>query len=271
MELEGQQPPQEPEAPAAPEAPPLDPIQLAAQQLGVDPNILVDSVRMQEENRRVYEENRRRDAENARREAALEARERQLERFEPPQQNYDMLDPSVRPLFEEVRMMKQMLADQQKERQQERENQIYAQEQGAVLHSHYVGLMRGVPSQNQIAPEDFFETMAQIYPTGIPDGVNPQQAVQVVAKYLGVQSNGVAPSGYAPSRTNPLRDPRASIVIPGGPTGTTAAPSGPDMSPQRPGETIEQYSRRIEQAGQILQRQLQESGLRALPKVYSSE
>lgn len=276
---DGLEAPQPEEVPAAPEAPTIDPqlaIQIAAQQFGVDPQVLSDSVRMQDENRRVYEENRRRDSENARREAALEARERQLQRFEPPQPNYEMLDPSVRPLFEEVRTMRQMLADQQRERAEERENQVKAQEMGAELRSHYDNLMRSIPSQNQIDPNEFFERhMVALYPSGVPDGISPAQAVYNTARFMGLSPNGngmVPQTGYVTPRTNPLRDPRASIVIPGGATSATAAStSGPDMSPQRPGETIEQYSQRIEQGGRILQRQLQESGLRALPKVYSSE
>lgn len=272
-ELEGPQP--ETEATAAPEPQP-DPIQLAAQQLGVDPHVLVDSLRLQEENRRVYEENRRRDADNARREAALEARERQLQRFEPPAPNYDMLDPSVRPLYEEVRSMKQMFEERERREEQQRQDAIKNREMGAELISHYNNLMRTLPTQNQVDQQEFFERhMVSLYPGGVPDGMSSAQAVYNTAKFLGLNPNGNGAAihqGYAPRTTGYLRDPRATIVLPGaGAASTAASATGPDASPQKPGETIEQYSQRIEQAGRIIQRQLQESGLRGLPKAYSSE
>lgn len=258
MDIEGPQEPQE-EAPAVPEAPVLDPIQLAAQQLGVDPNVLVDSVRMQEENRRVYEENRRRGREIELERAKVDALRSERERYQPQRNNYDDIDPVTRRVLERMDEIQRDIQEDRNKREEERQNQIHAQEQGAVLHSHYTGLMRGVPTQNQIPPEDFFDTMAQIYPGGIPDGVNPQQAVNVVAKYLGIQSNGIVPqTGYVTPRTNPLRDPRASITVPVGSTGGgTGNPGVADVGPQRPGETLEQYSQRL---GRVLQ----DAGIRSL-------
>lgn len=245
MELEGQQETQE-EAPAVPEAPALDPIQLAAQQLGVDPNVLVDSVRLQEENRRVFDENKRRQREIEIERAKVDALRQERQSYQPQRNNYDDVDPITRRVLERLDSMDQRLEDERRARDEEKQNQIHAQEQGAVLHGHYLGLMRGVPTQSQIPPEDFFDTMAKIYPGGVPDGVSPQQAVQVVAKYLGIQSNGAGPTAYAQPRTNPLRDPRLTITVPTGPTGGTTAPQGNenDMQ-QRAGESLEQYGTRM--------------------------
>lgn len=270
MELEGPQEPQQEQQEAPPTIDPRAAIEIAAQQYGVTPDQLESTVRLHGENQRVYEENRRRTRELELREAQIEALAKERARYAPQEPQYEV-DPVVRPLFDKVNSLERVIMEERRERAEQAQKQQDAQRMGNELHGHFQAVMRGVPTQNQMEAERFFGGMAELWPDGPPPGISPAQAVERTARYLGIQSNGVSPqNGYSAPRQNPYRDPRASIVIPGGSSATATTPQmGVDMSPQRSGETIEQYSQRIEMSGRMLQRQLQESGLRSLPERYS--
>lgn len=264
MDLEGQQDPQEEQ----PQEQPIDPraaLELAAQQFGVSPEVLESSLRLQNENQRVYEENRRRARELELKEAQFEALTKERSRYLPPEPQYEV-DPVVRPIFDKVNSLERIIMDERRERADAEQRQREAQQMGSELHNHFETVMRGVPSQNQIDQKRFFGGMAELWPDELPPGMTPARAVEITARYLGIQSNGI--QSPQPYRGNPYRDPRASFVIPGAPSVPTAGPQGVDTSPKRPEETIEQYSQRIEAAGRALQRQLQDSGVRSLPDRY---
>jgi len=218
-------------------------IEIAAQQYGVTPDQLESTIRLQSENQRVYEENRRRTRELELREAQIEALAKERARFAPQEPQYDV-DPVVRPLYDEMKAMKQEWQRERRERAEQEEKQQAAQRLGSELHSHFQTVMRGVPSQSQMDAERFFAGMAELWPDGPPASIPPAQAVERTARYLGIQSNGVPQ--YAAPRA---RDPRAQFVVPmtgsATPNGTASLATGPDFTTQRPNETTEQYHQRL--------------------------
>jgi len=220
-------------------------IEITAQQFGVTPDYLEGALRLQDENRRVSEEVKRRQRDLELREARLEALSHERQRFQDPTSTYPEVDPALKPLADDVRSLKQMILEERKMRLDAEDQNRRIQEQGESLRMAYSSMMRSVPTQSRIEPEPFFQTMAEVYPGGLPEGVSPDRAVQVVLKYLGI-SAALSPGGPAYPTSNPLRNPRAQIFIPGGPT-SSPSPLSPalDAGPQRPGETAEQYTERL--------------------------
>ena len=135
-----------------------------------------------------------------------------------------------------------------------------AQTKGRELNSHYQTIMRQVPTQNQMDPEIFFGAMADLWPDGPPPQISAAQAVERTARYLGIQTNGVAPQAGFMARSP--RDPRAQFVVPmtgsAPPVANGAPPTGQDFATQRPNESTEQYHQR-------LLRSFQEMGTMKLP------
>lgn len=267
MDFEGHQEPQEPQEPQPPAAPAIDPklaLEIAAQQYGVTPDYLEGALRLQDENRRVSEENRRRQRELEVESIRLDAIKQERQRYAPQEPQYDGLDPNIRPLYEEVRAMREERRQDREEIRQKEENARVIQRQGSELRAEFDSVMRGVPSQSQVNPDRFFGTMEELWPGGLPAGVSPQRAVAHIAKYMGLQYAG----GYNQPASNnaALRNPRAQFVVP---VGSSASPYGgadePDMSPQKPGETTDQYSQRIQQAGRALEQSAKNAGIVRVP------
>jgi hypothetical protein len=247
VELEGQAAPEVPqEEVVQPSIDPRQAIEVAAQQFGVTPDYLEGALRLQDENRRVADENKRRQRELEVERIKLDALMQDRQRFQPQQPTYDDVDPVTRRLFERLDRIDQR--DQERERRQEEQSRLEAEakEKGEELHGHFESLMRGVPTQSQVDAQRFFGVMAELWPEGPPPGINPQRAVEITAKYLGLgNGSGGASQGY-PRQIMP-RDPRAQIVIPGAPAPTSMTQQngdGNDMAP-RPGENMEQYGDRM--------------------------
>jgi hypothetical protein len=252
--------PQDEEAPVAPVAPQpaeIDPrmaLEIAAREYGMSPDELESSMRLQDENRRVYEENRKRSRDLELKEAQLEALARERRQYAPPEPTYDV-DPAVRPIYDKVNRLESILMQERQERADEARAAQRAQRLGQELNSHYQTVMRTVPSQSQIQPEQFFGAMAELWPDGPPESVSPAQAVERTARYLGVRTNGngytARPSPYVYG--DPNRNPRAPIVIPTGQAPTTQ-PLNPmhqsmqDILADRPGETPDQKAMRLQAA-----------------------
>lgn len=249
----------------ATQQPAVDPrlaLEIASQQFGVTPEFLEGAVRLQDENRRVAEEIRRRQHEIELREAKAEALLQSQQRYQPPPPSYDDLDPVTRKVLERLDRIDQREEQRiQAERQREESNRR-VMETANALDRHYNQIMRGVPSQNQIDQDRFFNAMGEIYPTSngeLPPGITPEKAVFNTAKYLGINvgTNGGFGGGYGAPRPS-MRDPRAQFVVPTQGTGPSAsdAVAGPDFGAQRQGESTEQYHAR-------LKRSFQESGFSA--------
>jgi hypothetical protein len=271
MELEGQEP-EQPEVPQAES--PIDPqqaLEIAAQQFGVTPDVLESSLRLQGENQRVYEENRRRARELELKEAQLEALAKERQRYAPPEPQYD-IDPALRPVFDKVNSLERMMLDQQRQQIEMEQRSQEVTRLGHELRSNFEGLMRGVPTQNQVDGDQFFAAMQELWPNAEFKelGITPAQAVERTARYLGIKSNGSMPPQANYGQPNPYRNPRASIVIPGAPAMPPTTPQGMDTSPKRPEESIEQYAQRVEANGRRLQQMIQEAGIHSLPERYRS-
>lgn len=260
--LEGQQA-EQPQQEQPPQQPSIDPrlaLEIAARELyQTTPDFLEGAVRLQDENRRVAEEMRRRQRELELREARAEALERANQRYQAPEPSYDGLDPAVRPVFDEVRTLKQMILDERKERADQERRMEAANQRAAELDNHFQSLMRSVPTQNQMNPQRFYGAMQELWPEGPPPGISAERAVGITARYLGLNPNGGAPLGAFDRQPNiNPRDPRAQYVVPVGNSAPGASPAAmSDTGPQRPGESLEQYTQR-------LLRVLQENGTRGL-------
>ena len=254
MELEGQigqegqtgQPDQEVQQPT------IDPrvaMEIAAQQFGVTPDYLEGSIRLQDENRRQIDSLKRRERELEIKEAKLDALASERQRYEPTQSYQDM-DPVGQRIMERLDKIDRRYDDERRERIDTENRMAEVQRIGDQLNEQFQALQRTLPTQQQMDPQRFFGSMRELWPNGPPDGITPDRAVNITAKYLGISTNGAGPSAYTPQANgNPYRNPRASIVIPGGTTGqgpTMAA--GMDTAPQRSGETVEQYAERMKRA-----------------------
>jgi len=223
------------------------------------PDYVQDALRLQDENRRVFEENRRRDQELRKREQEIEARRRP----EPLPEDIQN-DPYRRDLYEMKSTLNELVTRQ---REREEYEQLVGQ-LGSETNSAYQSIARQnglTKEQIESSAEGFYDALTELYPEpGMIQAMGVQRAAQNAWRvFRGQSGNNGTP--YQPTRTGP----RAQIVIPAGPT-SSPAPAGIDTSPRKPGETIEQYSQRIENAGRMLQRQLQESGPVSLPDRYSS-
>lgn len=261
------QDPQEGQDPQPQQQPAVDPrlaLEIASQQFGVTPEFLEGAVRLQDENRRVAEEIRRRQHEIELREAKAEALLQSQQRYQPPPPSYDDLDPVTRKVLERLDRIDQREEQRIQSERQREERDRRVMETANALDRHYNQVMRGVPSQNQIDQDRFFNAMGELYPTSngeLPAGITPEKAVFNTAKYLGINI-GMNPGfggfgGYGAPRPS-TRDPRAQFVIPTQGTGPAVSDvvSGPDFSAQRQGESTEQYHNR-------LKRSFQESGFSA--------
>jgi hypothetical protein len=232
---------------------------------------MVDAVRLHGESKRVYDETRRRQRELDLREARLQALEQERSRYEPPA-DYEQMSPEGRKILERFERIEKRFDQADNIAREAEERRAALADQTSRLQSGYESIMRGVPTQNRVDENKFFNAMEELYPNqmgALPAGLSPERAVQNVAKFLGLSQvgGGFGNGSYTRSMT---RDPRATIVIPGGSTSSPTTSSEPDASPQRPGETIEQYSHRISLAGQLMQQRLREAGVRTLPERYSS-
>ena len=258
--------PSEPEEVQAPPAPPeKSPVELAAEQFGVTPEYLEGALRLQEDNRRLAENYKIKQRELERREVELEALARERQRYQPPPPSYDDLDPVTRKVLERLDRIDQREEQRvQAERQREERNR-HIEMTALELDRHFNQVMRGVPTQNQIDQQRFFNAMAELYPTStgeLPEGVTPEKAVFNTAKYLGLISpNGTSTGGGYVMQRSP-RDPRAQFVVPmtgsTPPTNGGAPATGQDFSPQKSNESTEQYHQR-------LLRGFQEMGTMKLP------
>jgi len=262
-ELEGQAAPEG----EAPEAAPQQTIDLnaalarVAEEYGMpSPDYVQDALRLQDENRRVFEENRRRDQE-------LRQRERELaERRQPdPLPEEIQSDPYRRDLHEVKTTLKQLMD----ERRAEREYQETVNQMGTEFNSAYQSLARQnglTKEQIEAGSEGFYDALTELYPKpGMIQEVGVEHAARMAWRHQ--RGQGGTGNGYQPSVP---RGPRTPIIIPAGNSSPSALAAGPDLSPRKPGETIEQYTQRVEHAGRILQNQLRESGPGALPERYSS-
>lgn len=255
---------QEPVAPPEPQPPTIDvdaAYRIVAENEGWDPRLT--RYEMQEIKRRKDD---------------LERKEREFEqRTLPPPRQEPMPDFSGDPygkmLYEvnqrTAKLESVLEARDRKERDREQKDQLI-ESLGSELGGSYNALARqsGLTKDQIKAQEtDFFALLTDMYPE--PEMISrlgPERAVRNAFLAFRNGNGNSAP----PQRT--YRDPRASYVVPAGPTGTTAGNgSGYDASPQRSGETIEQYGQRIAQAGRMMQEQLRNSGLNTLPKAFSSE
>lgn len=262
MEYEGPETPQEetPQEPPAP--PPLDPeaaMALVAQRYGVTPEFLDGSIRLQEENRRFREENQRdRRAIEVER-ARIEALRDQERQYRPPQMDYNSVDPNVRVLLERQDAFERRWEERERAREMEEKRAFEMNRFARGVESHWENLMRAVPTQQRLDVRMAHEAIMDLWPNANFSelGLTPDQAVQKVARYLGVSNGNGHSGGYVPSPSYNPRDRRAPIVIPSAPTGETQG-SAVDYSPQqRPGESREQYEARLKRA-------VEELGIRGL-------
>lgn len=150
---------------------------------------------------------------------------------------------------------KRMLLEEREERRREKEKSDMIDSLGGELTMSYnaLGRQSGVTKEQLKAQEtEFFALLTEMYPE--PDMLQRIGADRAVRNAFRVfQSNG----GYTPPRPT-YRDPRAQIVLPGAPTGTTggASMANDDSGPQRPGETVEQALERTQRRLQALQSSL---------------
>ena len=266
--LEGQEPTETPEtsAPSQPEIDPQVALDIIARQYGATPEFVDGAIRTQEENRRVDAELRRRQRELDVRDAMLRDREQSFQRPQ-PQQSYDDLDPVSRRILQGQEELKQRLDDRDRRERESIERASRARELEFEFDRGYEDIMRSVPTQNQVERDKFFQTMLRIYPPGpdgdLPAGVTSDMALDTTARYLGLKPNGV---GYTRSQPN-LRDRRASITIPAGPTSQGGQVGMIDAEPMD-GETDEQRLQRLTRLARS-----QNMSIRNLPegRKFSSE
>lgn len=251
MEPEYTEQPEQPEQTEQPAAPAIDSklaLEIAAQQFGVTPDYLEGAVRLQDENRRQIEYFSKKERELERREAQAEALSRERQQYTPQEPQYE-IDPIVRPLYEEMKSMKQEWQRERQERVQQMEHQEQVKKTAQDLERHYLSAMRGVPSQNQVDQDRFFSAMGEIYPTTtgqLPEGITPEKAVYFTAKYLGLNPSGMSNGSYSQPNNNPMTNRRASVVIPSPQTGPgPSAQSGFGAEPQRQAESNEDYLKRL--------------------------
>lgn len=261
MEYEGPETPQDetPQEPPAP--PPLDPqaaMALIAQQYGVTPEFLDGAVRLQEENRRFREENQRDRRAIELERARIEAMREQERAYRPPQVDYNQVDPSVRAILERQDAFERRWEERERAREQAEMRMTEMNRFARGVESHWENLMRSVPTQNRLDVRMAHEAIMDLWPNANFSelGLTPDQAVQKVARYLGI-ANGHSNGGHTPPPAYNPRDRRAPIVIPSAPSAEGQGPAV-DYSPQqRPGESREQYEARLKRA-------VEELGIRGL-------
>ena len=253
-ELEGQEP-EAPEAPAVPEAPVVED---ASQRFGWDPDLA----------RSQFEELRRREREVERRERDSEQKLREAQRPRYQEVPLESMDPSVAYLARMIQDDREERRLEREERQKERDREQATNRLGQQLDSSYkAAAKQSGLTQEQIKAQEgqFYELLTDLYPEpSMIQAIGPDEAVRRAIRYFKPSANGGAQPIARPG-------PRAAYVVPVGSTGgNTVTSNGIDTSPKKPGETIEQYSARIEQAGRTLQDKLRESGPVSLPDRYSS-
>lgn len=242
MELEGPQDEQEPQGqqeavPQGPMAPQYDldtAYDVIVRAEGWDPRLARLQVQELKERKESLD----------RRERELEQQRQQYSNVRPQAPEFN--DPYAKELYETKQMVQQLVEDrraEQEERRREREHQKLVDKIGQELDSSYTtAAMQAGMSKSQIEAEskEFYRTLTQIYPE--PDMINRIGADQAVRTAFRVFRGGTTPP-----RTygNPMRDPRASFVVPtqGGGVQNGAAQAVND-SAQRPDETPEQYFQR---------------------------
>ena len=179
-----------------------------------------------------------------RRERELEQQRQQYSNVRPPAPEFN--DPYQKELYETKQMVQQLVEDRRAEREEarrERDQQKLIDKIGQELDSSYTTTaMQAGMNKGQIEAEskEFFRTLTQIYPE--PDMISRIGADNAVrTAYRVFKAGGTSPRPYS----NPMRDPRATFVVPtNGGAQNTASQAAQDAA-QRPDETPEQYFARL--------------------------